>query len=730
MTCSPPIFIVPGGCLGKEVMELACKSPLEVKDYSFTVSNRLSPIEEINYVIGQPSGNSGVSVNEVEIDGQTFKCKIKGGFLNKNVGIRFVVHTKLGNIIEFDCKLPIRPAGVLYNDGCQSIILDPSSPAGTITVGKVEQVSSDKPATVTNIGTPEAAIFDFEIPQGDEGKAATIEIGEVKTGESGSKADVVNSGTSSNAILNITLPTGKDGEVQTVKIGKTTTLPAGQDATVVATTKNDVVTLDFGIPSGTTGEAGQYILNIGEITTLAPDQQATATITSDGKGNHSLNLGIPQGKSGNDGKDGENGRNGIDGISPTISIGTVSTLDPSQKATAEINHGANGRDTLNLGLVKGDQGESYVNNGTVDLNVKSITSDSGALKSGRNGTLSLNSLEVGNSNNSGAFGYIDFHLGNPLQQLDYDVREQIKTIGTPTITGQGYLDYVAQFLQASGFGLNNRTTLPITVGKTIIQYNGAIGIYDQATTKFTPIPLDTVAGSSLKFLQGKKVSIYGDSISTYTGYIPSDGRPKASYPASDVTDVSKTWWMQIITKTGAILGVNDSWSGSCVTGDPDTDKSCLGYRIKNKSIPADTDLCLILSGINDLRTQKTLGTFNGLKKQADLDFNTFADCVSNVMYLAAQNYPNTNFVWVTPLGDFTWPSGFPEYVTNPQDRTYPDYCNVIKDAAYFYGYKCIDMHNYFSFLRVADFLDGIHPKAAGMTRTANALLNNITNILG
>ncbi|CAI3945794.1 hypothetical protein [Commensalibacter papalotli (ex Botero et al. 2024)] len=301
MSCSPPILIVPGGCLDKEVMEIACKSPLETKSYLFTVSNRLSPVEEIDYVIAQPAGNSGVSVHDIKIDGQTFKCKIKGGYLNKNVGIRFIIQTKLNNIIEFNCKLPIRSAGILYDDGSQSIILDPSSPAGTITIGKVEQVLSDKPATVTNIGTPEAAILNFEIPQGDEGKAATIEIGKVTTGDPGSKAAVVNSGNSSNAILDITLPTGKDGEVQTVKIGETKTLPAGYAATVDATTVDNVVTLNFGIPSGTTGEAGQYILNIGEITTLAPDQQATATITSDGKGNHSLNLGIPQGKVGQQG---------------------------------------------------------------------------------------------------------------------------------------------------------------------------------------------------------------------------------------------------------------------------------------------------------------------------------------------------------------------------------------------------------------------------------------------
>ncbi|MDI2113094.1 phage fiber-tail adaptor protein [Commensalibacter nepenthis] len=65
----------------------------------------------------------------------------------------------------------------------------------------------------------------------------------------------------------------------------------------------------------------------------------------------------------------------------TLSIGTVTTLEPDQQATAEIIQGENGANTLNLALVKGDQGKtgeagkdgaSYVNDGTVDLNVQSL----------------------------------------------------------------------------------------------------------------------------------------------------------------------------------------------------------------------------------------------------------------------------------------------------------------------------------------------------------------------
>ena len=50
---------------------------------------------------------------------------------------------------------------------------DPSEvpgPAATVAVGTVTTVAAGEPATVTNVGTSGAAVFDFEIPQGEDGE--------------------------------------------------------------------------------------------------------------------------------------------------------------------------------------------------------------------------------------------------------------------------------------------------------------------------------------------------------------------------------------------------------------------------------------------------------------------------------------------------------------------------------------------------------------------------------
>lgn len=99
--------------------------------------------------------------------------------------------------------------------------------AATIQVGQVTTGEPGTPASVTNVGTENAAIFDFVIPKGADGadgedgapgadgapgQAATIQVGQVTTGEPGTDASVENIGTEQNAILKFTIPKGEKGD--------------------------------------------------------------------------------------------------------------------------------------------------------------------------------------------------------------------------------------------------------------------------------------------------------------------------------------------------------------------------------------------------------------------------------------------------------------------------------------------------------------------------------------
>ena len=104
--------------------------------------------------------------------------------------------------------------------------------AATIQIGTVSTGAAGTNAAVTNVGTAQAAVFNFVIPQGaagskgdtgsqgpkgdpgtngNDGAAATIQIGTVQTGAPGSNASVTNSGTPAAAVLNFVIPRGDTG---------------------------------------------------------------------------------------------------------------------------------------------------------------------------------------------------------------------------------------------------------------------------------------------------------------------------------------------------------------------------------------------------------------------------------------------------------------------------------------------------------------------------------------
>ena len=137
-------------------------------------------------------------------------------------------------------------------------------PGGTVTLGDVTYTESTEYPKISQRGTPENRIFDFELPltgpQGEQGEAATIQIGQVTTGEPGTQAAVTNSGTQSAAVLDFSIPRGEpgeQGEAATIQIGQVTTGEPGTQAAVTNSGTQNAAVLDFTIPKGADGEAGE-----------------------------------------------------------------------------------------------------------------------------------------------------------------------------------------------------------------------------------------------------------------------------------------------------------------------------------------------------------------------------------------------------------------------------------------------------------------------------------------
>ena len=113
----------------------------------------------------------------------------------------------------------------------------------------------------------------------------------------------------------------------------------------------------------------------------------------------------------------------------------------------------------------------------------------------------------------------------------------------------------------------------------------------------------------------KNCVIFGDSYSTYAGYIPS-GYP-TYYPAADVDGVEKTWWGKLGKNADINWIQNNSWSGSPLgyTGYNGTDCSRFGsfiarYRdLKNNGFFEQNkiDTVFVFGGTNDSWANAPLG---------------------------------------------------------------------------------------------------------------------------
>lgn len=128
-------------------------------------------------------------------------------------------------------------------------------------------------------------------------------------------------------------PTGPTGSRSTITVGSVTAGLPGTGVYVTDTgTANDAI-LNFTIPQGNTGPTGstgaRSTIAVGTVTTGTPGSQAS--VTNVGNANDSVfNFVVPQGPTG---PTGATGPQGITGPTPSVALGTVSTLPPGSAAT-------------------------------------------------------------------------------------------------------------------------------------------------------------------------------------------------------------------------------------------------------------------------------------------------------------------------------------------------------------------------------------------------------------
>ena len=235
---------------------------------------------------------------------------------------------------------------------------------------------------------------------------------------------------------------------------------------------------------------------------------------------------------------------------------------------------------------------------------------------------------------------------------------------------------------------------------------------------------ETAASEAPADYTGKSLTIIGDSISTFYGYIP-EGYA-FTYPYEDLQDVSQTWWMQVCGQTGMHLYSNASYSGGYVTGDPadETGITAIGRRrLFDAATPLSEgesggpDVIMILAGTNDCWQAREL--------------SVFSDAYDTLLTELSARFPESEIIVLTCLPMLDPNNGVPVTTSyaelsmmqnqNGQNITVDN--DLIREAAENHHVKVIDAFN--AGLTSEDYLDGVHPNVRGAQKLAQYITDRL-----
>lgn len=140
--------------------------------------------------------------------------------------------------------------------------------------------------------------------------------------------------------------------------------------------------------------------------------------------------------------------------------------------------------------------------------------------------------------------------------------------------------------------------------------------------------------------QTKKVSILGDSYSTFKGFNPEGQAPFYPDAHNDVTEVGQTWWSLYNEAMGYTLEVNDSWGGStvCNTGYGHWNVANFSFNSRLWKL-GNPDIIFVFGGTNDAWANSPIGEYkySGITKE---DCNALRPAIAYMLDALARIYPD------------------------------------------------------------------------------------------
>ncbi len=194
-------------------------------------------------------------------------------------------------------------------------------------------------------------------------------------------------------------------------------------------------------------------------------------------------------------------------------------------------------------------------------------------------------------------------------------------------------------------------------------------------------------------LRGLKLSLLGDSISSYIGYVPEGNDVYYRGNNAGVSSVDQMWWKVLCDVTGMVPLVIDAWSGSAVTQLEDS------AHVNKVPMSSDTrcgrlhsgsthpDIILITGGTNDYTyaasAQSEPLAWDG--KSTPVLSNSFTEAYACMVKKLQTNYPQAIVVacstWFTMRGTDNGYTLTHTVSANNHVYTQADYDAAIKNVA-------------------------------------------------
>ena len=224
-------------------------------------------------------------------------------------------------------------------------------------------------------------------------------------------------------------------------------------------------------------------------------------------------------------------------------------------------------------------------------------------------------------------------------------------------------------------------------------------------------------------LKGKKLSIMGDSISTFSDLIPEGAI--SQYPSQDVNSFKDTWEGIVLDKTGMTLEMLNSYAASRISNTGTVTPFVDNSRITALGSP---DVIILFGGLNDVFQNGTdLGDLPDIYTTAlsSYDITKFKPAYLYLLTKLKQTYTNAK-IYACSMIDYTR-STTGVYFKNSHGMSKQLANKAIEDCCKIAGVEFIDVFNcginYSNYTTYSN--DGIHPNKAGMQLISNYILNKL-----